>query len=146
VQVPQSLGTGLASVVVSVGGEVTAADDAPVAAANPGLFTVAQTGTGEAVALLVSGSLYTRAPFPARAGEGPAEVALFGTGWRNSLPVGVQVGGKAARINYAGPSGGLPGLDQINVVIPEGVSGPASVVVTTASGLTSRGGVFITVQ
>lgn len=146
VRAPQSLGTGVASVVVSVAGEVTAADDAHIVAANPGLFTVAQTGTGEAVALLVSGSLYTRAPFPARAGEGPAEVALFGTGWRNSLPLGVQVGGKAARVTYAGTSGGFPGLDQINVVIPEGVSGPASVVVTTASGATSRGGVFITLQ
>jgi uncharacterized protein (TIGR03437 family) len=146
IQVPQSLGTGVASVVISVGGEVTAAEDARIVTANPGLFTVAQAGTGEAVALLVSGMLYTRAPFPARFGNGAAEVALFGTGWRNSLPVAVQVGGKLAQVNYAGPSGGFPGLDQINVRIPDGVNGPASILVNTAGGATSRGGVFITVQ
>jgi uncharacterized protein (TIGR03437 family) len=145
VHVPQSAGTGVASIVVSVGGEVTAADDARIVAANPGLFTDAQTGTGEAVALLVSGVLYTRAPFPARFGGGAAEVALFGTGWRNALPVAVQIGGRPAQVNYAGPSG-FPGLDQLNVRIPDGVTGPAAVLVTTAGGATSRGGVLITVQ
>ena len=146
IHVPQSLGTGVASFVVSVAGIVTAADDATITNANPGLFTVPQTGAGEAVALLVSGSLYTRAPFPARFDNGPSEVALFGTGWRNSLPVSVQVGGRPARVNYAGPSGGFPGLDQLNVVIPDGVTGAAPVIVTAAGGATSRGGVFITVQ
>ena len=146
VHVPQSLGAGVASVVVSVNRNVTAADDARIVAANPGLFTVPQTGTGEAVALLVTNSLYTRAPFPARLDNNPAEVALFGTGWRNSLPVAVQVGGKAATVTYAGPSGGFPGLDQITVRLPEGVNGPAPVIVTTANGAASRAGVFITVQ
>jgi uncharacterized protein (TIGR03437 family) len=146
VQVPRSLGTGVASIVVKVNGNVTAAEDARVVAANPGLFTVAQTGAGEAIALLVSGSLYTRSPFAARTGGAPSEVALLGTGWRNSLPVTVQIGGKAAKVNYAGASGGLPGLDQLNVVIPEGVTGAAPVVVTAANGATSRAGVFVTVQ
>src|SRR2546423_12395681 len=146
IQVPQSLGTGLGSVVVTVGGNVTAADDARIVNANPGIFTVAQTGTGEAVALLVSGWRYTSSPFPARFNNQPSEVALLGTGWRNSLPVTVQIGGKAAKISYAGQSGGFPGLEQINVVIPDGTSGAAPVLVTTASGATSRGGVFITVQ
>ncbi|HEX8559095.1 MAG TPA: hypothetical protein VF668_13400 [Pyrinomonadaceae bacterium] len=141
VRVPQSLGTGVASFVVSVGGNVTAADDANVVTANPGVFTVTQAGTGEAIALLVTDLLYTRAPFPAG-----SEVAIFGTGWRNSTPVTVQVGGKAAQVVYAGPSGGFDGLDQLNVRLPEGVSGAAPVVVTTASGAASRAGVFVTVQ
>ncbi len=126
VQVPQSLGAGVGSFVVKVSGDVTAAEDASIVTANPGVFTVPQTGAGEAIALLVSNLLYTRAPFNARTGNAPSEVALFGTGWRNSLPVTVKIGGKAARVNYAGASGGFPGLDQINAVIPDGVSGPAS--------------------
>jgi uncharacterized protein (TIGR03437 family) len=146
IHVPQSLGTGLGSVVVSVGGSVTAADDVLLVTANPGLFTFQQTGTGEAIALLVSGNLYTRDPFPARFNNNPSEVALFGTGWRNSLPVTVQVGGKTAKVNYAGQSGGFPGLDQINVTIPDGVTGAAPIVVTTAGGATSRAGVFITLE
>ena len=146
VHVPQSVGTGAASFVVYVGPNVTAAEDAAVVAANPGLFTVPQTGAGEAIALLVSGMLYTRAPFPARADGAATEVALFGTGWRNSLPVTVLIGGKPAQVNYAGASGGFPGLDQINVRIPDGVTGTVPVVVTAANGAASRTGVFITVQ
>ncbi len=145
IHVPEALGTGVGSVVINVNGDVTAADDADFVKANPGLFTVPQTGTGEAVALLVSGLLYTRAPFPARTGNVASEVALFGTGWRNALPVTVQIGGKSAKVNYAGPAGGFDGLDQINAVIPDGISGPAAVLVT-ANGVTSRTGVFITVQ
>ena len=103
-------------------------------------------GAGEAVALLVSGNLYTRAPFAARTGNQPSEVLLLGTGWRNSLPVTVQFGGKAAKVSYAGASGGFGGLDQINVAVPDAVTGTAPVVVTTAGGASSRGGVFVTVQ
>jgi uncharacterized protein (TIGR03437 family) len=146
VYVPQSLGVGVGSVVVIAGGSVTAADDANFVNANPGLFTVPQTGAGEAVALLASQMLYTRAPFPAQTGNAASVVSLFGTGWRNGLPVTVQIGGKAAKVNYAGPSGGFNGLDQIDVEIPSGVTGPAAVVVTTAGGAVSRTGVFITVQ
>jgi uncharacterized protein (TIGR03437 family) len=146
VQVPQSLGTGVGSFVVKVSGDVTAAEDARIVAANPGVFTVPQTGAGEAVALLISGLAYTTAPFNARTGGAPSEVVIFGTGWRNSLPVTVQIGGKSAKVTYAGTSGGLPGLDQLDVVIPDGVTGAASVVVTTANGASSRNDAFITVQ
>lgn len=146
IHVPQALGTGVGSVVITVNGNVTAADDASFVNANPGLFTVPQTGTGETIALLVSNLLYTHAPFPARTGNAASEVALFGTGWRNSLPVTVQIGGKSAKVNYAGSSGGFDGLDQINAEIPDGLNGPAAVVVTTANGAASRSGVFITVQ
>jgi uncharacterized protein (TIGR03437 family) len=146
IHVPQELGAGVGSVVVSVAGDVTAADDARLAAADPGLFTLSQNGVGEAVALLASGTLYTAGPFPARTNGQPSVVALFGTGWRNSLPVVVSVGGRAAVVEYAGPSGGFPGLDQLNVRIPDGTNGAATVIVATADGRTSRAGVFINVQ
>jgi uncharacterized protein (TIGR03437 family) len=58
----------------------------------------------------------------------------------------VQFGGKPAKVSYAGVSGGFDGLDQINVSVPDGVTGAAPVVVTTASGAASRGDVFVTVQ
>jgi uncharacterized protein (TIGR03437 family) len=146
IHVPPSLGAGVGSVVVSVAGDVTAADDANIVAANPGLFTTAEDGAGEAVALLASGMLYTAGPFPARLNNQPPVVALFGTGWRNSLPVTVTVGGRAAVVEYAGPSGGFNGLDQLNVVVPENTGGVVPVIVTTADGRTSRAGVFVSVQ
>ena len=80
VYVPQGLGVRPASVVVTVGGNVTAAEDVRLVAANPGLFTVSQTGTGEAVALLASGMRYTAAPFAATTEGSPSVIALLGTG------------------------------------------------------------------
>ena len=49
IHVPQELGAGVGSVVVNVQGNVTAADDAFIVQANPGVFTVPQTGAGEAI-------------------------------------------------------------------------------------------------
>jgi|GEM_PF-1219307 len=146
VHIPAGFGAGLGSVVVSVDGEVTAADDAALVSSNPGLFTADGSGAGEAVALLVSGSRYTPSPFPALFEGRPPVVALLGTGWRGSLPVAVRIGGRAAAVEYAGASGGFPGLDQINVALPEGLAGQAEVFVTTADGRTSRAGVFVTVR
>ncbi|MCA1594677.1 MAG: hypothetical protein LC754_19015 [Acidobacteria bacterium] len=146
VHVPKSLGAGVGSVVVYLNGNALAADDASIASTNPGLFTIPQSGAGETVALLVSGNRYTRGPFPSKFDNKSSVVALFGTGWRNSLPVAVTVGGKPANVSYAGKSGGFPGLDQLNIAIPDGISGAATVIVTTASGATSRSDAFITIQ
>jgi uncharacterized protein (TIGR03437 family) len=146
IHIPPGFGAGLGSVVVSVDGEVTAADDAALVPSNPGLFTVTGSGTGEAIALLVSGNRYTSAPFPASFDGRPAVVALLGTGWRQARPVRVRIAGRPATVEYAGAAGGFHGLDQINVVIPAGLAGQVDVSIETADGRTSRPGVFITIQ
>jgi uncharacterized protein (TIGR03437 family) len=147
IYVPLEIALGANSVVVYVNGNVTAADDVEIALANPGLFTLPQTGAGEALALLVSGNRYTRSPFPAKFDGQASVVALLGTGWRNSLPVTVTIGGRAATVQYAGRAGGFNGLDQINVAIPDGLSsGAAQVVVRTADGKASRSDVVLTIQ
>jgi uncharacterized protein (TIGR03437 family) len=146
VYVPDAAGTGTGSVVVYVNGNVIAADDVSVSNDNPGLFTESQAGAGEAVAVLVSGLQFMRGPFNAKTAGQPTVIALLGTGWRNSLPVTVRIGGQTAKVEYAGPSGGFNGLDQINVQIPNGVTGQASVIITTASGATSRSDVVVTIK
>jgi uncharacterized protein (TIGR03437 family) len=146
IYVPDAAGVGVGSAVVYVKGSVIAADDVLVSNDNPGIFTKTQTGAGEAVALVTSGMLYMPAPFNAKTDGKATVIALFGTGWRNSLPVSVTIGGQAAIVDYAGPSGGFNGLDQINVHIPNGVTGPSAVVVKTASGATSRSDVFVSIK
>jgi uncharacterized protein (TIGR03437 family) len=146
IHIPDAVGPGVRSVVVAVSGNVIAAEDVNIATTNPGLFTVPQTGAGQAIALLTSGLRYTASPFPAKLDGQPSVIALFGTGWRKSLPVSVTIGGRAATVHYAGPSGGFPGLDQIDVSIPDGTTGTVPVVLTTASGATSRNDVTITVN
>ena len=146
IYVADAAGAGVGSVVVYVNGNVIAADDVTVSNDNPGLFTISQNGAGEGVALMTSGMQYTRSPFNAKTSGQATVVALFGTGWRNSLPLTVRIGGQAATVEYAGPSGDFGGLDQINVRIPDGVTGTASVVVTTASGATSRSDVVVSIK
>jgi uncharacterized protein (TIGR03437 family) len=146
IYIPEAAGTGVGSVVVYVNGNAIAADDSVVSNDNPGLFTTTQNGAGEALAMLVSDMQYTRAPFNAKTNGQATVIALFGTGWRNSLPVTVSIGGQKATVEYAGASGGFNGLDQINVQIPGGVTGTVPVIVTTASGALSRSDVFVTIK
>src|SRR5205085_11600865 len=132
------VGAGVRSVVVTVDGTVTAAEDVSVASANPGLFTVNGTGSGEAIALLASGMRYTAGPFPARFDNAATLVSLLGTGWRNSLPVTVTIGGRAAAVEFAGATGNFPGLGQLDVRIPDGTTDTVVVIVRTASGAKRR--------
>ncbi|MDT4967923.1 MAG: hypothetical protein QOJ64_2660 [Acidobacteriota bacterium] len=146
VYIPDLAGTGVGSVVVYLNGNAIAADDVIVSNDNPGIFTQTQNAAGEAVALLVSGLQFMRGPFSAKTNGQPTVIALFGTGWRNSLPVTVTIGGQPAIVEYAGPSGGFNGLDQLNVRIPGGVTGQGPVVVRTASGATSRTDVVVSIK
>jgi uncharacterized protein (TIGR03437 family) len=146
IYVPDSTGTGARSVVVSVDGRVIAAEDVSIVNANPGLFTLNQTGAGEAVALLTSGLRYTQSPFPARFANQPTVVALFGTGWRRGAPVTATVGGRAVVVEYAGACDDFPGLDQINLRLPDNTPGTPSVVLRTTDGATSRTDVVIRVN
>jgi uncharacterized protein (TIGR03437 family) len=146
VYVPDAVGRGGRSVVVTVAGEVIAADEVVVAQSNPGVFTIPQNGSGEAVSLLTSGFRYSPAPFFAKTDNQRSVIAVFGTGWRNDLPVAVRIEGRIAVVQYAGASKHFPGLDQINVEIPDALNGEATFVVTTASGLSSRNDVVVTIK
>lgn len=146
IYVPDAVGTGTRSVVVFLDGNVVAAEDVVIANANPGLFTANGTGAGDAIALLASGMRYTLAPFPARFNDQPSVVALFGTGFRRGVPVTATVGGRAAVVEYAGASGDFPGLDQINLRLPDNTNGTAPVILRTTDGATSRSDVVIKVN
>jgi uncharacterized protein (TIGR03437 family) len=88
----------------------------------PGLFTLDSTPGGPAAAEHSDGTVISAAN-PARRGE---TIQIFGTGvgYVNPLlaipvpvPV-VQFGGQAGRVTYAGPAPGIPGVTQINVIVP----------------------------
>jgi len=49
-------------------------------------------------------------------------------------------------VEYAGASGDFPGLDQINLRLPDNTNGSASVVLCTTDGATSRSDVVIKVN
>ncbi len=145
IYVPNEVGTGARSVVVLVDNAVTAADDVNITSANPGLFTINGTGAGEAVSLLAAGLRFTPGPFAARFDNQPSVITLLGTGWRNSVPVSATIGGRTAIVEYAGAAGGFPGLDQLNLRVPDGTTaGAAAVIIRAANGATSRSDVTVT--
>jgi len=144
---PLGTSDGLATVDVipEGGGSVIASGGAQVTTVAPGIFTVNGTGSPPTAAgqwlrysgevLVDSGSLETPIAFGDPADK--VYLVLYGTDIRNrsSLSaVSATVGGSSAVVKYAGPQGGLDGLDQINVLIGpapgfEGV-GQINVVVT----------------
>ena len=116
----------------------------------PGFFTVNQNGQGvpaaAAVQILAGGTqnpvpvftcastgLCNAAPIDLASGL-PVYLSLYGTGFSAHFlkyPTAVarcQVGGKDATVQFAGPHPLYPGLDQINLLIPQSLpSGLASV-------------------
>lgn len=132
----------------------------PVAATNPGIFTLNSSGRGNAAALNQNGSVNSSSN-PAAAGS---VVVLYVTGEGNyrptptdgSLtqvplpvtvaPVTVRFGTTLATVDYAGAAPGLvAGVMQINVRVPNGISGDVPVSVNIG-GNPAQTGVTVAVR
>lgn len=121
--------------------------------ADPGVFTLAQTGQGRGIVTDANFRLIE----PANAARVGDVVILLLTGLGDTQPsvptgaptpssplsptrrpVTVTIGGISATVHFAGLAPGFAGIYQINVSIPEGVPvGPEAAVVVTAGGLSS---------
>ncbi len=124
----------------------------PVTTVAPGIFTA----DGKQVAAYNVGFTLNGPAIPIARGQ---IVMLFGTGfgafggadanglqWQ-TLPVTVTIGGVPATLTYTGLAPGLPGVNQINVLIPAGApTGPAIPLVVTAGGTTVTTALTIAVQ
>jgi uncharacterized protein (TIGR03437 family) len=137
VRVPVAL-AGVASVQISI--NQLAPITASVAQAAPALFA---NPSGQAAALNEDGTLNT----PANPATRGSIITLFGTGEGVAgLPFSLSIGGYAASILYAGPSGNDPGMFQINAQVPSGylTAGTFPIVVGVGT-FTTQGGVVISV-
>jgi uncharacterized protein (TIGR03437 family) len=141
-------------VTVQRGGVLSVPEELVIAAAQPGIFTTAQTGIGQGV--IVKSDLVTLAQpgTPASAGD---VIVLYCTGLgtvdppvgagvaaptsplsQTVNPVSVTVGGQSAQVLFAGLSPGSAALYQVNAIVPAGVAPGAQVPVTiTVAGQTS---------
>jgi len=139
------------NVVVSFGGAISAPVKVVVADASPALFTLNASGSGPAAILNQDASVNTAAHPAAQ----NSIVVLFGTGLGVVTPaardgeitigtatslqtVKVTIGGKDARILYAGAAPSLvSGVFQINVQLPQGIGqGALPILVTVGSAAT----------
>jgi uncharacterized protein (TIGR03437 family) len=48
---------------------------------------------------------------------------LYGTGIRGRSAVGAKIGGVDATVSYAGPVAGVPGLDEVQILMPRSLAG-----------------------
>ncbi len=144
-------------------GQASAALSETVAAAAPGIFSVAQNGVGPGAILNQDGVTVNSAAHPAARGS---VVAIFATGGGQTNPTSLDgqfapasapvlaassvtatVGGLAAKVTYSGGSpGSVAGLSQVNVAIPAGAAPGADEVVLTIGGAASRAGVTVAVE
>ena len=96
---------------------------------SPSFFTANASGSGTPAALVTPDGVSYRnvanadgSPVALNAGE---FLVLFGTGFRRAPDemVSLKIGGRPLEVLYAGAQGSLVGLDQLNVKLPEGLSG-----------------------
>jgi uncharacterized protein (TIGR03437 family) len=146
-------GSTSASVVIAYGTQTTPAVTIPVASSAPGLFTSAETGSGELIAFNQDSTVNSASNAAARGtvvtfyatGDGvedptPVDGTVNGDFIHAPLsPVSVTIGGQAAQVIFDGSAPGLlAGVLQVEVVVPTGAStGAQPVVLTIGSTSTS---------
>jgi uncharacterized protein (TIGR03437 family) len=134
---PYAVNATAAQVIVTCDGRKSAALTVPVAPSSPSLFTLNQSGAGQALAINAVDRTVNTAANPAKIGE---FISFYATGEsqtvpagvdgklggpdlaRPVLPVSVTVDGRPAIVQYAGSvPGQVAGLMQVNVRIPDGI-------------------------
>ncbi len=122
----------------------------------PGLFAANANGQGvaaasalrvkpdgsqkfeQAVQFNIEQSRFVAVPIDLTIGDDQVFLLLFGSGirYRDTLGnVTATIGGLPVEVLYAGPQGGLPGLDQLNLRLPKSLAGRGEVdVVLTVEG------------
>jgi uncharacterized protein (TIGR03437 family) len=160
-QIPDTVALGPAIVTVTSGTETVATGLVILTTLAPSLFTLNSSNLAAAYAACVSssGAITTETPFQAVNGAIEAQalnlgacsqtiLELYGTGLDYATASGTQVmfGEVAGMVQYAGPGGGFPGLDQINVVIPQSLAGNGSVPIMVSTGGMTSNTVNVTIQ
>jgi uncharacterized protein (TIGR03437 family) len=140
---------------VQRGSAYSAPQSLVVAPAQPGIFTVNQTGAGQGSIVKSDGVTLAQPGTPASVGE---TVVIYCTGLGAVTPrvaegvpppsvsplsttdnlVTVMIGDKTAEVIFSGLTPGDPGLYQINAIVPSGIAtGDAVPVVIRVAGQTS---------
>jgi uncharacterized protein (TIGR03437 family) len=124
---------------ISNGGDILLATPLQIVDASPALFTANQSGTGQS-SVLNQDYTYNGSAAPAVPAARGSIVMVYGTGFGVANPVaqdglswlaagvGATIGGLAAEVTFAGLAPGYtPGLQQINIRIPDSCPAGAAV-------------------
>ena len=134
VVLPDGLEEGLVDVVVTNADGFASRCEATITTSGPGLFTVRGDGSGEAVVL--DADSLTVGPFDPS--NGKLRLSIFATGVARAKSVTTAINGQPMKVEAVVRSG-LPGLDEIHVLVPAELSGAgASTLIITADGRQSN--------
>jgi uncharacterized protein (TIGR03437 family) len=161
-QVPTTAAAGTASLTVTAPGGTQKVSNITIAPVAPSLFTVNGSGLAAAYAVRVSGGTqvfetadgidstggFTPTPISMGSGSDQVYLSLFGTGLEGATAAttSVTVNGVAGTVVYLGPQGSVPGLDQINVLLPSSLAGAGNANVQLSVGTVVSNQVQITIQ
>lgn len=152
---PSSTPVGSGTMVLTYNGASSAPLNITVVEHDFGIFAVNEGGSGPGVLTNAITNVVNSLAAAANAGE---LVDIWGTGLGPvagneadgplpgnipNLPLQVFVGGQQAQVNYAGRSGCCTGLDQIEIVVPAGITGCTVPVYLVVGGVVSN---FVTMS
>ena len=152
---PSSTPVGSGTLVLTYNGDSSAPLNITVVEHDFGIFAVNEGGSGPGVLTNAITNVVNSSAAAANAGE---LVDIWGTGLGPvagneadgplpgnipNLPLQVFVGGQQAQVNYAGRSGCCTGLDQIEIVVPAGITGCTVPVYLVVGGVVSN---FVTMS
>lgn len=130
-------------------GTTIAQGELAIATSSLNIFTHNQQGTGAPAAVFTAdGATYNNVTN----GDGSMNVVppgnylvLFGTGVRSGSDIKAFIGGVEAQVDYAGAQPQYVALDQINIKVPESLTGQGVLDVAVTDGLTTSNVVTIDV-
>jgi uncharacterized protein (TIGR03437 family) len=140
--IPDGVAVGTATVKILNGDSTPVSTTVQVAAVAPGLLTTNGAGTGVAAAIAIRRSIATQTDtevpvyhcdangctsMPIDVGaDAQVFLELYGTGIRGRTSVAnvsATIDGVSAKVLFAGAQGQFPGLDQVNLVLPQDLQG-----------------------
>ena len=131
---PQSTQPGIATIEVTAADGAITRSDLQIAMATPALFSSSSDGKGAPAA---NGTPDGVIRYPVGNPDGSSNpvgvghyLELYGTGFRKAAfdTMKVTIGGKQVPVLYSGAHGFFTGVDQINVQVPQGLSGTVDLV------------------
>jgi uncharacterized protein (TIGR03437 family) len=133
--VPAETELGTATVIVTNAGGIQMQSQVAVANSAPGVFTKEGSGRGQAVDVDVQ-TLLGSAMLPA---DNSRRFYLYGTGIRGATTVVVTLNGQPVVVDAISRCRDLPGLDQVNITLPNVIINPGTAtLVITADGISSN--------
>ena len=151
--IPATVAAGPVTVTVTSGDGTMSSSRATLTSLAPALYTLNASNLAAAYVDCVAGNTQTiENPFQVSGGALVAQpvnlsacdqniLLLYGTGLDKARAADVQVmfGNTAGTVQYVGPQGTWPGLDQVNVLIPKSLEGAGNVsVVLSVAGMTAN--------